>query len=602
MAGADFTFDDQGSQWKRMIDAQVTDGDLYRDHRNFIFTKTLKIRDEGFTKYLRQNLNEVESNRARFLRLFGISHYLIVRHEVKKSPVRGFREVDVLEISYLDPDGKYRSAVERQYVRGSRAYVVTYIEETQSLSDSDFKRIDKILDQFRPNVSRVANVKWESLEKFAGLFLEPVAAEVAGESGPNSKTATSSADGSTLDISTGPLPAICKDVPIKDRRSTVRAEAVSLSDFSGCGPGAWQSLKKIGQELESLDDATTSDHLGQTLASIGSAVASRVAHPIVTSKRLIAGIYNSVKEKIKKTDQFLDCLSAKASITKLCEAAPNLAANALVGGGIGKVASEAAETLAAARIAKALDKTVVKAGSETAEGEADSASAARVGNETAATQDSEPLGSGSRDIAASPESPPPTESVAARPEARLSEPASPRIAPSDGVPMAPVASQADAATNALQKLRSESSRKGYQVRIEDGKAHIKISYMDNKDTSFIALYDAVRAGAVAEIDAGQVIGPKVPAILNRLKSVSPSGQRLVIHGQMTPGDMLYGPEFDPLSSADKAKFEKALSDLGILKACKDLFNISSLRHCRLMHFRMDSAAEDGIVWQAGADS
>jgi len=788
IAGTNFTVGDGSGQWAKIDETHNASLELYKNNnsgpQNFVFTKSLKIRGPSFTRYLRQNLNEVEMSRARLLSYYGIAKYSIVNHAIKKSTVKGFAEMDQLEIRYLDLDGKYRMAIERQYVRGTRAFIVTYVEESQVLSSADLNRINGILDRFAPKLSRVAGFRVYSIEQLASLFLEPAIAETEGGASPISAPPPSSSLTRTdsLDMSSEPLPPICNDVPVADRRKTLRAENVKLSDFSGCGPAAWASLAKIYKELEAIDDATTSDHIGQTLASVGSGTISRFVHPIDTAKKMVVGIINFVKEKAKATNQFLNCLNAKASISELCAAAPKLAETVLVGAGVGKVASAAAEELAASRIAGIFGKGAVKEGEASAVKEAPAAAnidlssksttewqdevtkvsadalknpdpearvaaTARLDAIRSASEDknlnvfgyadrtmdhvvrnSRPLdfadGQSLRDLETKPTA---TGGVAPKNAASqilndtdvfrtwdvANQKAAYRGLVEDGkLPHAQaekyLAADPIESVHGLQKLelygfrqvksangddlvfqnprtksiiriRQEKGMFGeetrnfspeeqkaiadlvlndrqtqmldlgssvgrrsprgpstqtdpylkaldenqggnrYKARFQDGKANVKIGYMENTmgkekvapgagpEAAFIYLHDAVRAGKVAEINAGNVMGPRVLAILNRLKDEVPDGENMIVHGKMEPADLALtfnrqlnlesaNPKMAAKIKSDKAKFERALDELGITKACRQFYN-APVSKCKDLIFQIDSHSPNGIRWQ-----
>ena len=145
-----------------------------------------------------------------------------------------------------------------------------------------------------------------------------------------------------------------------------------------------------------------------------------------------------------------------------------------------------------------------------------------------------------------------------------------------------------------QRLLTSDGKQMHQVQIKENLAYVKIRILRTDQTKFqVALIKAVRAGAVAEINAGLVIGPKAIILMNRLRSVHVvANQKVRIYGsaskyvlagnykeqvelQKYPGAVRR--RADKWSESEKADFENAMSEIGLDDAVLRLKGIDFLQ-------------------------
>jgi hypothetical protein len=316
----------------------------------FVVTRVMQVHEKTFSRSLETSLDEVQENRSRFLELFGISHYAIINHEKMKSDVTGFDTVDVLLSRYRDPKGNIRHAIEYQYVKGSNAYIVTYISESRSLNNADLEKIKKTLLQFRP----LTYSKLHALNSLMDWWIDCADADEIASSQSQSQLPTPA-----IYTPGAPLPAYCKDVPAEDKRGPNEAEIQPKLDsaaWEDCKSNLKKGATEILDTLNKIDRATGPDRIQGTLeqvgASVGSLATSFYNDPGGMSKTFLNGIYNYAKKTASSAMETTQCLNAGALQKRLCKALPSLVA----GGALGKLATGGkAAVEGAEEIAKAVE-------------------------------------------------------------------------------------------------------------------------------------------------------------------------------------------------------------------------------------------------------
>jgi hypothetical protein len=327
----------------------------------FVVTRVLKVHEKTFSRSLETSLDEVQAERSRFLQIFGITRYSIINHEKLKSSMSGFKTVDVLHSQYNDPSGNVRHAIEFQYVRSSKAYIVTYVSEARSLSDADLDRINKILLQFHPLIHFS---KLHALNNLMDWLIDGAEAEVV----------SSSSSGTTPMVYTAgaPLPSYCKDVPAEDKRGPNEAEIqpkLDSASWEDCKSNLKKGASEILDTLNKIDRATGPDRIEGTLEQAGAAVGSLAAafynNPNGMWNSFTSGIVNLAKKTAMSGVEITQCLNANAIQKRLCKALPGLVAGGALGklAAGGKVAIEGADEVTAA-LAKApkVESKVAKLG------------------------------------------------------------------------------------------------------------------------------------------------------------------------------------------------------------------------------------------------
>lgn len=164
----------------------------------------------------------------------------------------------------------------------------------------------------------------------------------------------------------------------------------------------------------------------------------------------------------------------------------------------------------------------------------------------------------------------------------------------------------------LKKYGDSSERGPHEITVRGGKGYIKIGYIDYTQREYmLALRDAVRMGAVAEIDTGLVVGPRVFPWLLKFASFAPDNAPVHIKGQVNPtliareierGTKIKNPSTRgerilAFNEKEVKELEETMSELGIFEACAKHFPSSTgLKACFLLEFKMQSNDPLGIEW------
>lgn len=151
----------------------------------------------------------------------------------------------------------------------------------------------------------------------------------------------------------------------------------------------------------------------------------------------------------------------------------------------------------------------------------------------------------------------------------------------------------------------------HKVEIKDGKGYVKIDRLVRNQTSFKRhLYRAIKAGGIAEVDAGLVAGPKVLTLLSRLKMVeSASGEPILFHGHMRPSGLLetLNRQLGEMESGkvtegawfwtptDVTDFHEAIKSFELEKVCKAVYGVA-LKYCGYLNFEFRSGSGD-VKWE-----
>lgn len=354
--------------WVPVPSAVNIPGQIYsprnRGPAQFVVTHAFLLHNAEFSRSLVQHLDEIQEARGRFFELFGVSHYQILSHEVLQ--VQGIGATDVLHTQYVAPNGHIRHAIERQYVKGSRAFIVTYIKEVSSLSEQELRQINLILDQFRPAPRGRLNAKLTAVQELVEMFIERADATEAVNSDSVTKAENKIPDLGKLDISLGPVPEYCKEVPEGDRRTTndlTAPDAIGPSDYADCPGALKRGAIDFLKMLDRIDRGTSTSTGDQIIAGVSVAATSFYNDPKGMTKRVLAGLYNFAKKKGKAGRNFFACVNARAAIRSLCKAVPGLVA----GGVAGKIAAGGSAAVKAAdEIGATLESTVARSGAKEA--------------------------------------------------------------------------------------------------------------------------------------------------------------------------------------------------------------------------------------------
>lgn len=162
------------------------------------------------------------------------------------------------------------------------------------------------------------------------------------------------------------------------------------------------------------------------------------------------------------------------------------------------------------------------------------------------------------------------------------------------------------------RIAGQRGQLAHSLRIEDGKGYLTIGYLKQDDRAFNALLlRAIKSGAIKDIYTGGIIGPKVLALINRLKDIkTDTGETITIHGKISPKVMEQLREQQhretEIGQADKARtwsdkdhddYEKAVKDLGVEEACAKYSAATSLVNCQFMGFNIEmGSGTSSITW------
>jgi hypothetical protein len=154
-------------------------------------------------------------------------------------------------------------------------------------------------------------------------------------------------------------------------------------------------------------------------------------------------------------------------------------------------------------------------------------------------------------------------------------------------------------------------RPAHRLKIENGRGVIKIGYLLQDQTRFKRLaLRAIQTGAISEIDAGEVVGPKVLALLNEMRKIkTESGAPVRFSGRLPmfqidasiTNDRAFSSH-EPIghpkryTTSDIQAYERALNELGVKEACMKFYRSESMGNCIEIHFRFDNSSGAPVQW------
>ena len=208
--------------------------------------------------------------------------------------------------------------------------------------------------------------------------------------------------------------------------------------------------------------------------------------------------------------------------------------------------------------------------------------------------------------------------IIAAPIAKLSE---------EAKPLESVASKIDVASKpeSLKKLEELLNQNTDLMRnfisTKPNKTTLHISFLRRDDSDFLRLaLKALRDGAIDEVNAGGIVGPKVPHLLTRLASTNiKGGKQIVFKGTLTPNKLVVITRAgkmdtarrsrnglvnfsDPheISEKDQQEFDEAMKIMHVQEGCQSVYQTSSLLKCPVMEFEFRSGQIDQIQWKKPA--
>jgi hypothetical protein len=176
------------------------------------------------------------------------------------------------------------------------------------------------------------------------------------------------------------------------------------------------------------------------------------------------------------------------------------------------------------------------------------------------------------------------------------------------------------AQQALAELKSylENAGRGlgHSLEIKNGRGilHVDEKSLQRSQMTFMKLaQSALKAGAIAELQTGSVTGPKVLAFLNRVRDIqTKTGERIKITGHLDVKELQETMQkqvansskhppghADHWSSNEVADYQRAINDLGLKKACLDIYHSSALSGCGVLMFEFDNLGTSPVRWTQG---
>lgn len=164
----------------------------------------------------------------------------------------------------------------------------------------------------------------------------------------------------------------------------------------------------------------------------------------------------------------------------------------------------------------------------------------------------------------------------------------------------------------LRTLQDLAAAGGHEVELRNGRGIIKIGLLKRKQSQFMRFaLRAVKAGYISKIDAGNIHGPKILTLLNRIRKLkTDNGAAFEIVGEMNVMTIFYlqagqaryfedksldDPNY--WSKSDINDFNQALRDLKVEENCLKIFG-EGIDGCGELAFRIRSEFPDKITWSA----
>ena len=163
--------------------------------------------------------------------------------------------------------------------------------------------------------------------------------------------------------------------------------------------------------------------------------------------------------------------------------------------------------------------------------------------------------------------------------------------------------------NLQQKIQEDANLIPHELKIRDRRGFLHIGMLKGEDKTIAkALLIAVRAGDIAEIDSGNIIGPKILKLLTGVPRLNPTTNPLRIKGHLDARLILKKMKrpqqqldeegrinVQHFAENDIDDFYDSVKALKIEESCAELFG-KSLTQCGDMQFEMDAQNPGGIRW------
>lgn len=568
-------------QWK-LIDS---DGDGLRLYKNSqskanesvtIHSFQMEYPERGAHLVLHERAKELTELRRRFMINFGIQDFAVIAMERRKSTNPGFGYMQVIQSSFIDIEGRDVQALERQFLRNGKLFVITYLIDSPALNNRE--RAEQVLDLFQPQTNSHGRDPAAAAEVLSRIGSSAARAGVS----TYGSDAFSSRD---LDMRDPRNQTLCKDVPAERKRSesdqtfmgvldnTVKAPANcflgTVDNFVNFVKGTVSLMTSAGKYLNPFN----SIYRDQVNASVGAVVAAFAKDKSGFMKKAGGALYDFIAKQVGET---FYCLKPSEQVRAICDFATNFVplgsmaklvtkSAPMAGEELAKLARGAREAVGDLKVQKgesrALDmspdqrireaqkvigreltapeKVAVLEAHEVGTGEkgADRIREAGVDNYTKAQlrRKSEVLAEAGftkdqrRKLVEAkivgkgfsvPEKPPLFENHEPRIQRHLTK--------ADEAAL----SRLKAAANKRQNFAIEEAK--------DGGVRLKIGHLRTDSDFMRAIHAAIQRGLVTEVDAGAVAGPKVLPLILSISRAAPTGSSLKIRGWLIPAFLNQG--------------------------------------------------------------
>ena len=306
-----------------------------------------------FASELTKHLRQISELREAYFAQFGLVSYNILAIDQKPNPFLnvaaqrqpGSGKMSILQARFRDFQNVETQTLERQYQRGDKLLIVTYILKAPALNDPE--RAERILNAFIPN--------YKSNRAPASELVTASAAVRPGED-----VSTAVPDIENLDMDNPAVQKMCADVPADQRRTkSDLGFSYALPSFlknswgcmSGVGSNLWSIVKGVGSLTVAAAkylNPFSNEYADQVTASLGVVGSEIKNNPTAFVRRLGTQIYLSASKEMRE----LPCYKPAIQWQKICSIASNLIPAGLVikvAARVPLVASESAKLNAAIR-------------------------------------------------------------------------------------------------------------------------------------------------------------------------------------------------------------------------------------------------------------
>jgi len=264
-------------------------------HSEMVTVETLEVTPEDIQNLNRQNTQGLTTTRRTFMDRMGLKNYLAHKIESRNSFSNKYTQI---ESSFHDLKGRDVQMVERQFLKGGRLFVVTYLVDLPALNDQ--KHLEQILDNFVPNSESALESLMQQLAPKA------FAAEVANGASAGGQNVASTPSASHSSISE--LAKACM-VGVKDNLQEVVKSTLAT---------IWKSKEY----------ALNTQYRTQVNAMVSIVVGQFRKNPSEFIERVVIQVASAAKKSVR---DFFERLTPAEKASTVCKLSTDLLAAGLLG-------------------------------------------------------------------------------------------------------------------------------------------------------------------------------------------------------------------------------------------------------------------------------